>query len=257
MHTLTDVPTADVFDRAVPLQHQIYLQMRQEIADGLWTARTDFPGEKELARRFDVSVITTKAALNRLAEEGWVERRRGRGTRAMRLPPEPRPASPQLLAVGPRRDYRYQVIFAGEAVAPLAACRAFGMAPGSVLWQCSRLRRYENRPHSVTFNVQLPEVGGRHRPKDLGSRPMGAILASEGHVLARIHREFRATLAPIVAAGHLGITVSDPVLETVFTVDEPDGNVLEWVRIYLHPDEHTPAESMDLRTGAWSAREHL
>jgi GntR family transcriptional regulator len=165
--------------------------------------------------------------------------------------------SPQLLPVDRRRDYRYEVIFAGEAVAPLDACGAFGVAPGSILWQCSRLRRYENRPHSVTFNVQRPEVGRRHRPKALASRPMGAILESEGYVLAGIHREFRATLAPLVAAGHLGITVADPVLEAVFTVDDPDGNVLEWVRIYLHPGEHTPAEWMDLRTGAWSAAEHL
>ena len=254
---MTDSPTADVFDRAVPLQHQIYLQMRQEIADGLWTGRTDFPGEKELARRFGVSMITTKASLNRLAEEGWVERRRGRGTRAVRLPAATPGGSPQLLPVGPRRDYRYEVTFAGEAVAPLDACRAFGVAPGSTLWQCSRLRRYENRPHSVTLNVQLPEVGHRHRPKALASRPMGAILESEGYVLARIHREFRATLAPVVAAGHLGITVADPVLENVFTVDDPEGNVLEWVRIYLHPGEHTPAESMDLRTRAWSATGHL
>src|SRR5262249_13729763 len=124
--TVTEPQRTDVFDRAVPLQHQIYLQMRQEIADGLWTGRADFPGEKELARRFDVSVITTKAALNGLAEEGWVERRRGRRTRAVRLPAETPPASPQLLPVGPRRDYRYQVIFAGEAVAPLDACQAFG-----------------------------------------------------------------------------------------------------------------------------------
>ena len=60
-----------------PLQHQIYLQVRSEIEDGLWLDRDDFPGERDLADRYGVSVITTRAALDRLADEGWVERRRG------------------------------------------------------------------------------------------------------------------------------------------------------------------------------------
>ena len=55
------------FDPAVPLQHQIYLQVRSEIEDGLWLDRDDFPGERDLADRYGVSVITTRAALDRLA----------------------------------------------------------------------------------------------------------------------------------------------------------------------------------------------
>src|SRR3954465_251348 len=96
------------FDPAVALHHQLYVQLRDEIADGMWIGRDDFPGEKELARRFGVSVITSKAALDRLAQEGGVERRRGRGPRAVRydaaLPPR---AAPPLLSTGVRRDYRY------------------------------------------------------------------------------------------------------------------------------------------------------
>ena len=42
----------------------------------------------------------------------------------------------------------------GAAIAPLEACRAFGMPPGTQLWLCRRLRRYEGRPHSVTLNAQ-------------------------------------------------------------------------------------------------------
>ena len=83
---MTAGPEAPAFDRAVPLQHQIYLQVRSEIDDGLWLDRDDFPGERDLADRYGVSVITTRAALDRLADEGWVERRRGRGTRAIHRP---------------------------------------------------------------------------------------------------------------------------------------------------------------------------
>jgi hypothetical protein len=67
----------------------------------------------------------------------------------------------------------------------------------------------------------------------------------------------RATPAPFVVAGHLGITAADPVLETVFTVEHPHRVVLEWVRIHVHPDHATPQEFLDLRAGTWSASERL
>ena len=247
-----------VFDGSVPLQHQIYLQLRREIADGLWTGRSDFPGEKELASRFDVSVITSKAALNRLADEGWVERRRGRGTRALPIPERPSDgAKPPLLPVGPRRDYTYRVLSTVESTAPADACTAFGLPPGASLWQCSRLRSFNGKPHSVTHNAQLPEVGRRHSRRGLNRLPMGVILESEGLTRARIHRRLSATHAPPLVAAHLGLTIVDPVLEAVFTVEDPSGSTVEWVRIFLHPDNQTPEESMDLRTGTWCAAEPI
>ena len=57
---------AIAFDATVPLHHQVYLQLRCEIGDGLWADRK-FPGEHEVANQFGVSVITARAALERLA----------------------------------------------------------------------------------------------------------------------------------------------------------------------------------------------
>lgn len=250
---MADTEMTGAFDPAVPLGHQIYLQLRAEIADGLWLNRPDFPGEQEAARRFGVSVITAKAALDRLAEEGWVERRRGRGTRALRPPSAPAAPPVPLLPVGPKRPFRYSVLFVTEEVAPADACRAFGLPAGSVLWQCSRLRSYGGRPHSVTHNAQLPEVGRRHSARALAHLPMGEILESEGHTRAAVRRHFGVTQAPGVVARHLGLTLADAVLEAVFTVEGVEGRALEWVRIHLHPRYKTPEESMDLHSGTWSA----
>ena len=174
------------FDPAVPLQHQIYLQLRHEIADGLWLDRDDFPGEKELATLYGVSVITSRAALDRLAAEGWVQRQRGRGTRAIHQPiPTPTGDGPALIPVefprGKRLPYRYDVLDASVRIAPADACAAFNEPPGTELWQCKRLRRYRGKPHSVTHNAQRPEVGLRHRPADLRSKPMAEMLVNPGH----------------------------------------------------------------------------
>ena len=242
------------FDEAVPLHHQVYLQLRREIADGLWQGTT-LPGEIELAARFGVSVVTSRAALARLVDDGWVERARGRGTRVIAQPEAPPAPGPPLVSLGRRRPYGYTLLYAEVRTAPAEACRAFGVQPGAELWQCSRLRTFRARPHSVTHNVQRVERGQRHTARRLATMPMTAIFAAEGIEVASLCRSARAAHAPAGVAEHLGLTLSDPVLVTTFTVHGVDDELLEWVRIYLHPDEAAPSERLDLRSGAWSAEE--
>jgi hypothetical protein len=82
---------------------------------------------------------------------------------------------------------------------------------------------------------------------------MGAILEEEGLTRARVRRHLGVSHAPPDVAAHLGLTFTDPVLQAVFTVEDPSEAILEWVRIYLHPAFHTPEETLDLRSGAWNA----
>jgi len=258
---MTVTPPEMAFGPGVPLQHQVYLQLRHEIDDGLWLDRADFPGERELATRFGVSVITTRAALDRLADEGWVERRRGHGTRAIRGPsPSMVPRGPALLspaAISPRVKFRYEVLDSSVRIAPADACRAFGEAPGSELWQCSRLRLFRGAPHSVTHNAQRAEVGLRHRAAGLRSQPMAALLAAQGIQPHYMRRRFHATVAPPFVAHRLDLTIVDPVLVATFTLHDADDLVIEWVRIYLHPDRSTPEETLDLESGSWATTERL
>ena len=258
---MTAGPEAPAFDRAVPLQHQIYLQVRSEIDDGLWLDRDDFPGERDLADRYGVSVITTRAALDRLADEGWVERRRGRGTRAIHRPDtnigSPGPVLLPLPAPAGRVNYRYEMLESSVRIAPADACSAFGESAGSELWQCSRLRTYRGRPHSVTHNAQRPELGLRHRADDLSRRPMAALLAAQGIQARYMRRRFHATTAPPFVARRLDLTMVDPVLVATFTMHDTDRVCIEWVRIYVHPDHSAPDETMDLETGTWTTTQWL
>jgi len=254
---MTHLARGSAFDDAVPLHHQIYLQLRHEIADGLWVDKP-FPGENEVAELFGVSVITSRGALDRLARENWVVRRRGKGTTVIRQPePVARARVPALVPVGRPRPYRYELLETHEGTAPAAACDAFGLPVGSVLWQCRRLREYKGEPHSVTHNAQRSELGRLHTARELGSRPMAAILRSRGIDIARMARRTGVAHAPPLVAAHLGLTVVDPVLVTEFTLSDREGAVIEWVRIHLHPDQSAPEETMDLTTGVWSTEAPL
>ena len=97
----TTMPPHEVLDSDMPLHHQIYLHLKAEIADGRWVGRDDFPGEVDVARQFGVSVITSRKALTRLAEDGYIARARGRRTRVSRMPStDPRENGPAIIQTG-------------------------------------------------------------------------------------------------------------------------------------------------------------
>lgn len=64
----------------VPLYHQVYLRLLDELAHGAWRRGDQIPTERELATSFGCSLITIRRALDELAREGRLERTRGRGT---------------------------------------------------------------------------------------------------------------------------------------------------------------------------------
>lgn len=243
------------FDETVPLHHQVYLQLRQEIADGLWVSR-NFPSELNTAERFGVSVMTSRTALDRLARDGWLTRQRGRGTTVTHQAQAHLPGlRPPLIPGESQRTFQYRVLSLGVEVAPATACAVFGMPIGSELWQCRRLRLYEGQRHSVTHNAQLPEIGLKNARRDLGRQPMSAILNNRGIKPLRMRRRISVTCAPPLVADHLGLTVVDPVLVTEFTIHGIADRPIEWVRIYLHPEVAGPEETMDLETGVWTPQE--
>lgn len=63
-----------------PLYLKIYNSLKRDIENGTYRPLDRVPTEEGLANMFGVSKITSKRALNMLAEEGWLIRQKGRGT---------------------------------------------------------------------------------------------------------------------------------------------------------------------------------
>ena len=65
---------------ATSLYLQISSLLRQEISNGVYDPSGKLPSEAELRKRFDVSRVTVRLALDKLTEENIVERKQGKGT---------------------------------------------------------------------------------------------------------------------------------------------------------------------------------
>jgi GntR family transcriptional regulator len=243
-----------LLDPDVPMHHQIYMQLRNEILDGLWVGRPDFPGDEELAEQCNVSIITSRQALMRLAKEGLIRRERGRRP-AISYDPNraaTRNPAPTMLPVG-AHPFAYTVLACGVTIVPAEACAAFSLPAGSQLWSCSRLRRFQGRPHSVSQSVQRPELGNQHSLDALGRLPMVEIVQSTGRKLSRLSRRLSVALPSANAARHLSISLQRPTLVYTYVLTDQEENVIEWVRIYVHPDEPSPFETMNLIEHTWES----
>lgn len=68
-------PTASLHRRNGPLYRQAASRLRVEITDGIWPIGQPLPTEAELARSFGVSLITIRAALRDLEDDGLIRKR--------------------------------------------------------------------------------------------------------------------------------------------------------------------------------------
>ena len=69
------------------LYREIYQAIREQIASGELGPEDKLPTEDELARRYSVSKITVKKALEMLKDDGLILRVQGRGTFVRKIEP--------------------------------------------------------------------------------------------------------------------------------------------------------------------------
>lgn len=68
-----------------PLYHQLYLRLKTLIRNGEYDVGEFLPTEEQLQREYDLSRTTVRKAISVLANEGYVEVTRGRGTQVLRF----------------------------------------------------------------------------------------------------------------------------------------------------------------------------
>ena len=67
----------------MPIYHQIYLQLRDEILSGERPYGSALPTEQELSEKFQVSRITARRVMTELSQQKFAERKRRLGTRVI------------------------------------------------------------------------------------------------------------------------------------------------------------------------------
>ncbi|MCR9070110.1 MAG: GntR family transcriptional regulator [Alphaproteobacteria bacterium] len=214
-----------------PLYHQIYLIMRQRIADGEFGTSGTVPSEQELAEFHGVSRITAKRALDELAKDGLVVRERGRGTRlvegrtGVRISGQGTGAFDPLLAMGGATEVMVKEFGYGPAVQDVAD--ALGIRVGTPVQRAVRVRSVGGDPFSHLTTYVPEEIGRTFDRADLAETPLLSLFERAGIVPADADQTVTATLADMVVAQRLNVDVGAPLLRTRRVVRDRDGRSIE------------------------------
>ena len=227
---------------AVPLYHQVYLVLRENIRNGAY-GEGAVPTEAELCSSFGVSRITVKRAMHELTKEGLVIRQRGRGTfvaESSRLPQAKRDSLDDLLrnvmAIGAATEMQRLeggFVPATPDVAAKLACPA-----GAMIYATHQIRRARGQPIAVIRAYVPQDVAERLTDRDTSAQPMLAQLQKAGVAVARAEQTISATIAEPTVAATLLTEVGSPIIQLTRLVFDKANRPIEWLTALYRADRY-------------------
>ncbi len=240
----------------VPLYYQLESVLRDEVVTGRYPEGTLLPTEEVLIRRFGVSRITVRRAMERLVQDGLIHRIPGRGTFANAVRPrefriERNPAD----LMGFEEDIR-RLGFVPEARVlrrewlgpPADVAEALGIAPGTEVLRLYRRGTAGSRPLWIEDRYIVRAVAVRLRPRDLTVPSLLATLARvQGLSVDSARVRIAARGASREEARLLGLRPGAPVLIAEFAV-QANGQPAQFVRARFRSDRYAFAFTVEPET---------
>lgn len=225
----------------LPKYHQIYLVLREQLADGRFAA--GLPGEVALAAQFGVARITVRKALEQLAAEGLIERARGRGTVPRAAPPPVPEQTAQitgllenLVSMGLRT--KVQVVSCDVIAAPEPVAQALQIETGTPVQKAVRVRATKEGPLSL-ITTHVPEsLAKGFGKRELAKKPILLLLEASGVRIGRATQTISARLADAATAGHLGVAVGSALLAVTRLIRDEQDRPVQWLHGLYRPDRY-------------------
>jgi len=222
----------------VPLYHQIYLVLRQELSI-LAGSQKPLPGELDLARRFKVSRITMRKALDQLVKEGLIYRRRGLGsfvTEGAGAADKAGGLLDNIISMASRTTVRLLSLERAPATPAVAA--DLELRAGEPVVKAVRLRKMKKLPvsHITTF---VPErFAACLQPAALAAKPMLSLLEEHGINAASARQTISACLADTTVAPLLEMEVGAALLSVHRVVRDAEGRPVQLLHGLYRPDRY-------------------
>jgi len=225
--------------RNIPLHHQVFLVLQDEIAERRYSPGEALPTEDELAKLFGVSRVTIRAALETLDSLGLIERRQGVGTFVRELSrPEPFTVPMMDLAARNReivRTTRAHVVEFGFTPAPRHVRSYFQVQPDELFQRAVRIRYVRNWP-IMQVTTYIPEVIGRQfGPEEMEGGSLYAILQRFGITFASGEQVVSAAAADPIVAERLNVAIGAPLLKVIRMHNDTEGRPIQYFELLAAP----------------------
>jgi GntR family transcriptional regulator len=211
----------------MPLYHQIYLQLRDEIVSGQRPHGSLMPTEQDLSGMFDVSRITARRVLDDLARQNYVARRRRIGTTVtFHSPARPIEANidqalDSLLALGDNTSVT--VLEVVQETAPSGVADALRLEAGDQVVRAVRVRSLDDTPLGYVLSYVPARFADVVNADALATTPMLRLLEQAGHKAETAEQTIGAMLADSAMAKALGIEPPAALLRITRTTYDLSG----------------------------------
>jgi len=227
----------------LPLYHQVYEILREDILKDQLKPGEMLQPESELVQRFNVSTVTIRQALDMLNQEGLIFRERGRGT----FVSQPTLEQGLIRIISFTEDMRNRGLTPGTEVlsaqlipAPGNIAEKLDIPTNEEIAFIERLRLANGEPLSIEESYLIHRYCPGILQYNYASESLRGILKKIfGIRLVRANQTIRAISAPPKLAHLLSIQSNAPLLffERVSYSDR--GVPIEFLRIYYRGDRYS------------------
>jgi GntR family transcriptional regulator len=243
------VPAVSPSTLPLPKYHQIYLVLREQLAEGRHAQ--GLPGELGLAAEFGVARVTIRKAMERLVAEGLVERSPGRGTvpkARVPLPARGRRGSDDVRSarlsglleniVNMGLATQVQVLSCERVLATPSVAEALSLEVGAAVQKAVRIRSLAAGPLAL-ITTHLPwSLAAGIDAIALKRKPLLLLLESNGVRIGEATQTVTARLADAEAARHLQVDVGSALLSVTRLVRDARGRPVQWLHGLYRPDRY-------------------
>ena len=234
-----------------PLYYQLYRALKDAILSGTVPHGAQMPTEQQLADACGVSRITAKRAMDELAGESLVERRRGKGTHVI-YQYEPKPVEAPLVGMlqeieSMARHSDVRVISMRREAPPEPVAALLGLEARARALALERVRSRDGKPfgHYASWTSGLDGTLNRG---DFRSTPRLEIFRRHGLRITHVTQTISAAAATATLAELLDTEVGAPLIELTrhsFTTEDGEERMVDYLHTHYHPGRFQ--YQMDLR----------
>ena len=227
----------------IPIFYRIAETLKVRIDSGQYSSGGIIPSEKEIAKEFDVSLITIRKALEVLVADGLVIRKRGIGTRILprenhRLP---------LKISGNFHDFNSMFSLYDKTRVleiTVTGClerieKTFSIPPGQEVWRMKRIRQIQGENVSYLVNYTIPRFVEKVKKRDFLKQSFCDVFQEiAGLKLLKIEQQVEAITADMDLSSVLKIKFGDPIffVEKSFAVPRLARSILFKSIVFSFPE---------------------
>lgn len=229
-------------DAPTPLYFRLYSLLKNAILNGTIANGMQMPTEQQLAEAFGVSRITAKRAMDELAAENLVQRRRGKGTHVT-YQYTPKPVQAPLMGMlqeieSMARHSDVRVIECKLQAPPASIREALALPEQDKALHLLRVRSRDGLP----FGYYESWTAGLAKPvskRDFLKSPRLEIFRKQGLKITHVTQTISAVAATEELATQLQTEVGAPLLSLVrhsFETRRNKEQLVDHLQVYYHPD---------------------